>query len=271
MELISTSEIDLKQYHGFTALTKTGELVTCGSVSDRGPYFLYLLTLQNGNIVENKMNLTCQDIWLSLLSIFVNNEEYLAVACEMCHDIKLIDLKTKKVVSKAFIYMKKIQQICHGEPGRLFIFCGRDILELDCTGLRFKQIQEIPADINACGNLCYVPSPHNLIIASDYNCREITAISAHSKKTAWTVDEIDGEGVDILNTIAFVYLPTNKMILVGGTDSVFVLNPADGIHVQTIPLPVMGGVQHLCFHDNQLFAIQCKDETEKKLSSFSVF
>ena len=269
MELISTSDFDLGAHYGFTALTTTGELVTSGSVSHCGAYFLYFLTLQNGNIVKNKINLTCQDYDVSLLSIFVNNKEYLAVACEKCHDIKLLDLKTEMVVSKAFIYMKKIQKICHGEPGRLFIFCGRDIFELNCSGLRFKQIQEIPAGINVCGNLCYVPSPYNLIIASDENCREITAISTHSKQTVWTVDKIADTGV---NTSAFLYLPLNKMILMGDTESVFVVNPADGTHVQTIPLPVMGRVKYLCYHDNQLFAIRySKDYSEKRLSSFSVF
>ena len=155
MELINTSELHLEQYYGFTTLNKTGELVTCGSVCHCGPWFLYFLTLQNGTVKENKMNLPCRDYKVSLLSIFVNNEEYLAVAWEMCHDIKLLDLKTKKVVSKAFIYINKIQKIYDGEPGWLLIFYGRDIFKMDCSGLCFKQIQEIRAGINVCGNHCY--------------------------------------------------------------------------------------------------------------------
>ena len=263
MELLDTAELHFEENFGFTAISQTGEVVTCGSVSLLGPWFLYFLTLQHGTVAENKVQVPCQDYSVSLLSLCVNNEEYLAVACKACHDIKLLDLKTKKIVSKAFIYMNKIQKICHGQPGRLFIFCGRDIFELDCSGLRFKQIQTIPAGINVCGNLCYIPSPYNLIVVSDRNCKEITAISTQTKKPVWTIDEIDGIEV---RTSAFVFLPLKSALLVGGIDCMYVLDPVNGTLVQTIQLPGISGIHDLYFHRNQLFAIHGTE----RLSSFSV-
>ena len=145
--------------------------------------------------------------------------------------------------------------MCHGgEPGRLFVHHVRDILELDCSRLQFKEIQAIPTSINACRNLTYVSSPHNLIVAIDGNCREITAISTHSKETVWTVDEIDGKEIYVAIR-AIVFSPTHNAILVGVLEKIFVLNPVDGSHIQTIPLPGMGGIFDMCFLKNRMFAI----------------
>ena len=214
-----------------------------------------------------KIPVPCKHYDVNLSSVVVQKQEYLAVACSPCHDIKLIDLKTKKVFSEVYKKTHPIQSMCPGaEPGRLFIHCVRDILELDCSGLYFKEMNQIPASINVCRNLCYVPSPYNLIVAIDGNCREITAISTRSKETVWAVDEIEGKELYIA-VRAIVFSPIHNAILVGGLEKIFILSPVDGSHVQTIPLKGMGGIFDMCFLKNRMFVIH-GSPTESKISCF---
>ena len=268
MSRIVTSDLHIPQTYGLAALVETGELVTCGR-KDSGPNFLYFYTSENPYFEMKKIPVLCKHNDVSLSSIVVQSQEYLLVTCSPCHDIKLIDLKTKKVVCEVYAKFHSIQSMCPGgEPGRLFIHHVRDILELDCSRLQFKEIKAIPTSINVCRNLCYVPSPHNLIVAIDGNCREITAVSTHSKETVWTVDEIDGKEIYVAIR-AIVYSPTHNAILVGVLEKIFVLNPADGSHVQTIPLPGIGGIFDMCFLKNRMFAIH-GSPTASKISCFSL-
>ena len=183
----------------------------------------------------------------------MQNQEYLAVGCFMCKNIKLLNLKTEKV-TKAFSSINPIENMCHGDQGRLLVLCGRNIMELDSSNVKFKTIQTIPLNIEICCGLSYVPSPYNLIFAADRLCHKVQAISLRSKKLQWMVDKIEGTDID---PYGCMYFPRHNTILVCDLwkKRIVALNPADGSHMTTIPVTGMDPTHGLYLHNDEIFGM----------------
>ena len=95
--------------------------------------------------------------------------------------------------------------------------------------------------------LCYVPDPHRLLVVCDSD--KVRAMSCDDSKEAWKVETRKGLGY-------LLYAPRHKTIFVTFDvqfDSRFVvLNPSNGVEIQSIPLPDnMHEIQGVCLFNDQ--------------------
>ena len=248
-------EVKLYSCFHFTIIRETGELVTCGQKNKDEPWYLYFFTMQGKQIKERKQDFLCShDIYcFSLLSICVHNQEYLALSCMNCKDIKLLNLKTHKV-TKAFGTHDTLYSMCNGESNRLYVHCNRTILELDCSDLTFKTIQTIPVDNSIISCMSYVPSPHSLIIVTDRVYKKIEAICTQSKKLVWKFNRIGGAGIQ---PEGCVFLPSHNAVLVSDFSvvKIITLDPTNGSHMKTIPIGNVHLDSDLCLYNDQVFGV----------------
>ena len=57
---------------------------------------LFQLSLQEGSLIEKEIQCPCEHYSLYLLCVQIAGHEYLALSCEECEDIKLMDLNKQK-------------------------------------------------------------------------------------------------------------------------------------------------------------------------------
>ena len=246
------SEVKFKNSYGFTVMHETGQLVTCGQKSFYEPWHLYIFSVEGTQIKERRaLDLLCSHNEYCLLSVGVHNREYLAVGCEFCKDIKLLDLKTQKV-TKAFSCSYKVQGMCHGDRDRLYIHSKRIILELDCSDVNFVEIQKLPIEIFPCNDIVYVSSPHNLIIAIG---SKVQAISKRHNKLMWMADNtIDGR---LWYPYSSMFSPGDNAILVcdASTSVIVTISPTDGSYIKTIPVPFLSRTHNPCLYKDQVLGM----------------
>ena len=208
---------------------------------------------------------------LHLLSLEVEDSEVLATSCAKCDGIKLINLGKEARVGqrrraatrgtgqrvvqydiKKVFKGKKFHHLCPGEKGALYAESDvEQVVEIKITGKRFTEVASISTPKRGWfWGMCYIPTPYHLIVLSEAN--EIRAISCISKETLWkTWGEIDRKEI---NPRGLLFLPNHNALLAGdGSNSrVLVLDPGNGSHRQTIPLPGMEKVCGLCVIDNKV-------------------
>ena len=88
-----------------------------------------------------------------------------------------------------------------------------------------------------CTGICYLPSPHRAIVLSIASEGVIRAISVDRNEIAWEVTgEVDGLRC---NPWGLIYSARHRGLLVcdGDNRRILVLEPRDGAHRQTLPLP----------------------------------
>ena len=257
-------EVKLKDCQGFTIMRETGLLVTCAQKNKDEPYYLYFFTMQ-GKQIKRKLDCLCSHNSYHLLNIFVHNQEYLAVGCMGCQDIKLLNLKTHKV-TKAFSARDIVFSMSNGESDRLYIHCSRKILELDCSDLIFKTIQTMSVDSIFSTCMFYVPSPHSLIIVTNSLDSKFEAMSTQSKKLVWKSDRIGGGKVQPAGCIFFL---SHNTILVSDqfVNRIVAINPTDGSQIKTIPVEDIRPPHSLCLYNDQVFGVGY-DDNERYCSFF---
>ena len=147
----------------------------------------------------------------------------------------------------------------HGEKGKLYVVHvvkgGIQVLELDCSRETFSGPGKIvQSGMERYYDMCYIPSPHRLIVLSDnYEPTIILSVSAETGEKVW---EVKGEvnGVEC-NPHSMLFSPQHQVLLVadGENSRVLVLHPGDGSHLQTIQLDgEMAIIWELCLHQNKL-------------------
>ena len=88
-----------------------------------------------------------------------------------------------------------------------------------------------------CTGMCYLPAPHRAIVLSIASEGVIRAISVDRNEISWEVTgEVDGMRC---NPWGLMYSARHRGLLVcdGDNRRIFVLDPSDGAHRQTLPLP----------------------------------
>ena len=233
-----------------TVMRETGLIVV--STWD---WTLIQLSLQEGSLIEKVMEPACQHL-VFLMCVQVAGREYLAVSCDRCENIKLMNLNKQKGNSSESQPMRyevitafsggMVWRMCHGEENRLFVqSSGDDVLELDTSTTTFTQVRTIDPALGFI--VCYVPHPHRLLVVNDDN--EVRAVSCDNDKTTWRVHRDD------LTADDSVYTPSHKSIIVAdrSRNSVVVLSPSDGSRLQSIKLPdYVYEIQGLCVYNDQL-------------------
>ena len=243
------------------AVMKTGKVVVTGRKGGKphGPKRLYLLTLKKKTLKTKHLKLPCQHD-VSMLDIEIAGREYLAFSCNECHVIRLLNLKTREEVD-AF-HHEKVDQMCKGAQGTLFATLGgSEVIELDCSSPTFTRIKTIEVDSRISG-LCYIPSPHRLIVTSHSNvgAKNVQAISCDTNEKMWTVEgKVNGQKILPSGT---VFSSHHDSIVVVDLDRVLILNP-EGCVLVTVELG-MGSLWSLSPNKKNLFVLHTESEEANK-------
>ena len=244
-----------------TVMRETGLIV----MSAEGGY-LFQLLLQEGRLIEKQIKCPCQHKYLYLLiyilCVQVAGQEYLALSCSKCRNIKLMNLNKQKVnssESKLLQYEvitafsgEMVQRICHGEENRLFVRSSADVMELDTSTTTFTKVRTINISglgIGFYNYLCYVPHPHRLLVTTGNGDNEVCAVSCDDSKKAWRVESEE------LYAGNLAYTPTHESIIVtdGFRNQIVIFSPSNGSRWQSIQLPNnVYEIQGLCVYNHQL-------------------
>ena len=268
----------------FAPLQKTGQIVVSQKKDIKGPWSLFLLTLGEEGLTEQRIKSPCKHA-VHLLNMPIEGQEHLALCCVKCRSFKIINLgkpiggeisdhsdEIQYEVSSAFDKVL-VHRICQGELNRLYVLTNGDkIIELNTSTVPFKEVERssIRTGIksNLYRDLSYVPDPHKIIIVSDGIT--VHGISCDSKNIVWTLeDRVDGRKIDPHDLL---YLPDRQIVLVadGENRRVLVLDPISGSHRQTVELPGdLGEIKRLCIQGNQVVLLDVCDHGAK-ISFFSL-
>ena len=251
MALISSHNVNLLGIQDMTVMREMGLIVVSTWTGT-----LHLFSLLEGRLIEKKIQPPCKHYYLYLLCVQVAGHEYLAVSCDECKHIKLMDLNkqtgnssesqlTQYEVKTAFSG-KQVSRMCHGEENRLFVRLPDEaVLELDTSTTTFTKVRYINTGWGL--GLCYVPDPHRLLVVSYHN--EFCAVTCDSNKEVWRVKNDD------LYAGKLAYTPTHESIIVANRSSekFAILSKSNGSWLQSIKLPInVCEIRGLCVYSDQL-------------------
>ena len=174
-----------------TVLKETGQVVVSWTNYDYAAVIL-VLTLQGENLKEERIKPLCKHAYpSSVQSINSPSGEQLAILCQFCNEIKLLDLRTQKVTLACKVDVPKIA--CKGDQNRLYVLSNVPkssyqigIADLDCSEVPFKRLRFYPLEESDYERLSYAPSPYKMLITGNRN--QTNAISCEKTETVWTLD-----------------------------------------------------------------------------------
>ncbi len=175
----------------------------------------------------------------------VKGQELVAVVCERCGDIRVMNLETGEN-HIAYISKKGPHRLCHGEVGRMWVVCRRDdtVRELNCSSKTFTETGRTVNTTLHCDNMCYLPTPHRALILSHYH-KWIEAVSCETGQQLWSVAGLSG---------AVTFHPQHQLLLVARTDThqILALDPKTGSTAHTFYsyLP-----RHFCWSRGRLLVL----------------
>ena len=254
-----------------TVMTETGQIVM-----STWRETLHQLSLLEGPLTETEIKSPCEHDYLYLLCVQVACVEYLAVSCNYCKNIKLMDFNKQKInssESKLIQYDvmtvfngKKVGRMSHSEEKRIFVQSNKDtVLELDTLTTTFTIVKAIKS--GSFLSLCSVPDPHRLLVVSDLN--GVHAVSCDDNTDMWVVQDDDN-----LDPGRLLYIPSHNVILVADWEKnrAVVLNPGNWSLIHTNPLPDdVRNIQGLCMVSGQIVvASEGIGEGNRRISYFSL-
>ena len=200
---MSKQNVDLPNFSKWTIIRKTGEVLIVCPVDKKDGVFLYLYTLQQGESPEKqKVELPCNHHFddFNLLCMQILWREYLAISCRECKNIKLVDLETLEITT-AFSDEQLVGKMCKGWR-KIYVEIKSGSVELDCSSTKFSKIRQIETGedvLKRSADMCYVPSPHNMIVAVNWDLMHkggwIHAISTdENNRTMWCLSDKEEDG-----------------------------------------------------------------------------
>ena len=247
LKLLSTQNVELENYSYRVLMRTTGEIVFVRYAAKDDGSFLYLYTVQQGGSLnkENKIKFPCDAghrLSIHCLLIQILWREYLAISCKECRDIKLVDLDTNKI-TPTYSDEQPMGKMCKGWH-KIYVQVPSGFVELDCSSTKFTKLKQIGSgkeDIPELDDLCYVPSPHNRIVAVQGLKLHVTSLDETDEIT-WddpSKKVVDGREIQPQGVI---YSPRfNALLVVDAINKIFwVLNPATGEILQNIDWSEIG-------------------------------
>ena len=277
MKLLSSNDMDLQKWLGWTVMREKGKVVVSG-IRD-GVRSLFVFSPQFGGALrERRLQTPCGHSVDDLLCLQIAGQEYLAVACWECKDIKLIIIgeKVKEVPISAFSG-EKVEKMCKEEKNRLFVSVtsseGR-ILELDCSSTDFKEVRILSTGLDP-HSLCYV-SPRNLLFVCGYDHKSTKVTRCNDTAKNWAFKkEYDGK---MINPRGFVYLRRHDRLLVadGVNSRVLVFNPSNGDYELTIDMTDpkigrsnVGSIRRMLLYNGQIIMRHGSYKTNSKFQKMA--
>ena len=236
------------------AVMKNGTVVLWGKVSEEVPaaFHLYQKIITRWK-KKGEVKGFCEkehEEWLDLEPLEMKDKELLAVSCQKCRMIRLLDTETEKVTVAFQSQMYFPNAICNGEkcvmymvnsvkgPNKPVLELSTEQVPITCAG----PTKTILSGMKKFHSFSYIPSPYKLLVFSDHSPGTIRAVSVKTGAMVWEVTgEIEGSKC---KPHGILFSPEHKVLLVadGKRSRVQVLHPGDGSHLQTIQLESEMGV-----------------------------
>ena len=287
----ATSRFKGRYLPGMTVLPLTGEVVVRGKETEEAPFAVHVFGLVGSGEKKlqklREVKASCQHS-PGLSVVGVEGRMLLAVTCEACRRVTLIDLKTGDASTayqgglKADDFRYCDQRV--GELGKLWLLqvqvIGGDtnnlrwnVIELDCSRATFTPTgRGFLIDLKRCSSFCYLPAPHNALVFSDGKSKVLLSVDCESGEKLWELKgKVDGAKID---PIGVTFSPQHQLILMADEDNrrILVVDPSSGSHLQSLPVPQeVGNPFHLCLHNERLFMIShIRSKNSNMLSCFSL-
>ncbi len=254
LQKISTSKTGLQRSRMFTVLPKSADILVEGQREWNVDWTLTQYTPQAGRPqISRQLGRTCKHEYPDdLLGLLLEKQEYLAVSCRECKDIKLINLLTSKI-SVAFHSDMSCDTMCVGKPDRIWVWCWGDytVKELNCTTTTFAETGRKIISRNPCWSLCYLSAPHRAVALTHFH--SIEAVSYETGEQLWQLSKIDGKMVEP-HGVAFSTEEQVILLADGFHRTIVLLDPGTGSAMQMFDLPmsspwnVLWGQNHLFLH-----------------------
>ena len=138
-------------------MPQSGDIVVSTADDADDPWYLLTFSLVEGQLKQKKITSTCtHDASASILPLIIEGTEQLAVSCEVCPDIKLLDFTTQKWST---VFQGQTETLCSGGNNKSFVqSSGEDsILELDYFGPIFEGPLRTVHTSMDCSIVCYIP------------------------------------------------------------------------------------------------------------------
>ena len=274
-ELQMSASFDIKDWRWISAITaieSKNQVVFCGERTLFDPCYLYTYKRNlDGTVEEARMDDPCQhDALLGyyrLITVVQNGKELLAVLCEKCNDIKLVDMETEQVTSVIKSPVGDLINMYSGPDGGLFVIIHPgNILQLNSSfsvtntfdlSSFFKD--EFPDWwFYEVTHMCHLTAPHNTLVVN--NGTVLRAVSLQDRRPVWSQK---CEGFEA----CLFFLPQQDVLLVSARlkQEVRVLNPSDGSTLQTIEIPDIHYIHAMCLCNDQIVMAQWDKDTLRAL------
>ena len=255
---------------------ESGIVVFRGKTSEQTPAAFHLYNTSTGFTKLQEVKGLCEHDRQNLLPVTMDNKELLAVSCRLCQMIRLLDVENEDVTVAFHDSRFYPGRMSHGEGDVMYVMhslkgAKSPVLELNAAQVPFTgPVRTIQSGIERYFGLCYIPSPHRLIVLSLHPESLIRAMSAETGEKVWEVKgEVDGVEC---RPHGMLFSPQHQVLLVadGLNCRVLVLHPGDGSHLQTLQLDrAMTVIGDLCLHQNKL-VVQHNAGGKEKVSYFSI-
>ena len=264
-----------------SCVMNNGDIALWGKTSKKAPREFHIYNKDAQKV--KKIKRLCQHKNVHMLSIVIENVEYLAVSCMECGDINLQHL-TIDTAYPAFS-SDNCSLMCNGKEGEIFLKRYTDekktsIIEIGCKRKQFVYGKTFESKIKSVHDICYVSTKGILVMSrhkkgskydefsdedTDKEPEEkekdekkedpafIQAIQYSSGKELWEVKEVDD-----LETCAHAVIYSHKydvlLVADGSNRRILVLQPDSGEHLQTIDFRSqhVGTAWNLFLHRDQL-------------------
>ncbi len=234
LEKISTHLLGLQEARRFTALPRSGSVVMPGQAEDV-PWALHQYIMKGGRLQKLRQVKTCEHKVPDILSVMVEGQELLAVACYECRDIKLMNLDTKEI--NVAYNGEKPFRVCHGEAGRMWVYCVGDsvVRELNCNSKTFTETGRFVHTTRTCYYMCYLPAPHRALVLSQHKI--VRAMSLETGQQLWKL-KVEIHHNEILPW-ALTFCHEQQLLLAADPhkNRILLLIPETGSTLQTFPSP----------------------------------
>ena len=248
LKLLSTEKVDIESRLDWVLMRTNGEMVMVRPEERDGHQFLYFYTLQKltkqGDSLDKKrIKWSCDSDHnndLSFLFIQILWKEYLVISCNLCKDIKLVDMETLEVTT-AFSDDQRLAKMCRGWH-KIYVEVPSGFLELDCSSTKFTKIRDIRTNTYNC-HWCYMPHPHNMMVTAlgepFQKGGQIRAASLDQPKDPlWCLFDKEEAGKVITPERIFYCSRYDALLVLDVKNkTVWALDPGTGEVIQSIDVP----------------------------------
>ena len=293
-----TFDTDLVPWRRSAAcLMNNGDIAVFGKTSKKAPRQFYFYNKDAEKV--RKMKALCQHKRVGMLSVVIENIEYLAVSCSECGDINLQHL-TIDTAYPAFS-SDHCGPMYYGKEGEIFSTnCIKEfpVIEIGCKRKQFVYEETVETKMKTVYDLCYISTKDILVIPThkknttrdEFSSEEdtddeseekekdkkkedpamIRAVQSRNGKVLWEVKEVDG-----MKTCAHRVIYSHKfdvlLVADGSNRRILVLQPESGEHLQTIDLSShVGSAWKLFLHRDQLILEHLGRSKKIQLSYYTV-